>query len=98
MWKKPLWKWIKTLGVGSRLMRRRVGSKGWARSPMLSNACTTQGMWKVEQEFNDQGYGAQAIEVVANRKCNNGDYSHQSSFGVALWGSLDAKYKLDHSH
>lgn len=48
-------------------MRRRVGSRRWARSPKLSNACTCQGMWKVEQEFNEPGYGVQAIEVVANR-------------------------------
>ncbi len=30
-------------------------------------ACTCQGMWKVEQEFNDQGYGVQVIKIVANR-------------------------------
>ncbi len=65
--KKPLKRWIKTLVVGSKLMKRKVGSRRWAQSPKLSNDCTCQGMWKVEQEFNDEGYGAQAIEVVANR-------------------------------
>jgi hypothetical protein len=65
--KKPLKRWIKTLVVGSKLIKRKVGSRRWAQSPKLSNHWTCQGMWKVEQEFNDQGYGAQAIKVVANR-------------------------------